>query len=62
MNNSDLHIAIVQQNIVWEDKNANFERLERFFAQIDEPVDLVILPETFNTGFSPNAKALAEPN
>lgn len=62
MNDNDLHIAIVQQDIVWEDKNANFERLERLFAQIDEPVDLVILPETFNTGFSPNAKALAEPD
>ena len=62
MIDTDLHISIVQQDIVWEDKNANFERLESLFALIDQPVDLVILPETFNTGFSPNAPTLAEPN
>lgn len=60
MNNNDLHIAIVQQDIVWEDKKANFKRLEQLFKQITEHVDLVILPETFNTGFSPNALCLAE--
>ncbi len=62
MNNSDLHIAIVQQDIVWEDKEANFRKLENTFERISQPIDLVILPETFNTGFSPNAPALAEPN
>lgn len=60
MIDNELHIAIIQQNIVWENKNANFERLEKLFSKIDQDVDLVILPETFNTGFSPNAKGLAE--
>ncbi|MBO4741652.1 MAG: nitrilase family protein [Bacteroidales bacterium] len=60
MNITDLHIAIVQQDIVWEDKNANFKHLEEVFGKIQQKLDLVILPETFNTGFSPNAKKLAE--
>lgn len=62
MNNSDLHIAIVQQDIVWEDKESNFRKLEYLFEKISQSVDLVILPETFNTGFSPNAPTFAEPN
>ena len=58
--NNNLNIAIAQQDIVWEDKNANFQRLEKLFTKIDNHIDLLILPETFNTGFSPNAYNLAE--
>lgn len=62
MNNKDLRIALVQQDIIWENKQANFDKLEKTFNQINQPIDLVILPETFNTGFSPNAPTLAEFN
>ena len=55
----DLRIALVQAHQVWEDKNAN---LAHFLALLDETeqVDLILLPEMFQTGFSMNAEQLAE--
>lgn len=61
MNNiNDLHIAFLQQNIIWENPRANFASIERKLSETSEHFDLLILPETFNTGFSQNAKTLAE--
>lgn len=51
-----------QLNIVWEDKSANFRRVQsllrrrRIFAN-----SLIVLPEMFATGFSMNGPAMAEP-
>jgi predicted amidohydrolase len=48
-----MRIAAVQHDIVWEDRDANFERLA---PQIERAVgagaELVLLTETFSTGFS----------
>ncbi len=56
----DLQVALVQKNLLWEDKDANLLQFETVLQQITPSTDLVILPEMFSTGFSMNAEALAE--
>jgi predicted amidohydrolase len=55
----DLIVSLVQANQIWENKSANFSNYLRLLESINEPVDLVIFPEMFDTGFSMNIK-LAE--
>jgi predicted amidohydrolase len=55
----DLIVSLVQVNQIWENKSANFSNYLRLLESINEPVDLVIFPEMFDTGFSMNIK-LAE--
>lgn len=55
-----LSIAIVQTDLYWKDKVANLAMLEEKIWQIEQPVDLIILPEMFPTGFSMDAPELAE--
>jgi predicted amidohydrolase len=44
---------LVQQDLVWEDKPANFARARRLIEGArPEPGDLAVLPEMFDTGFS----------
>lgn len=56
----DLTITVVQTELVWEDAEANREKLGHKLSEITEPTDLIILPEMFSTGFTMNAAALAE--
>ncbi|HNS11025.1 MAG TPA: amidohydrolase [Bacteroidia bacterium] len=58
---SDLTLSLVQSTLYWEAPEKNRNHLEEKILSIDQPTDLVILPEMFNTGFSMNAKDLAEP-
>ena len=57
---TNLSVSILQYNIVWEDKQANFHKIGNLIQQIDSS-DLLILPEMFSTGFSMNVSAMAEP-
>jgi predicted amidohydrolase len=48
-----VRIAAVQHDIVWEDRDANFERLAPQVARAaGAGAELVLLTETFSTGFS----------
>ena len=48
-----MRIAAVQHDIVWEDREANFERLTPQVARaVGAGAELVLLTETFSTGFS----------
>lgn len=48
-----MRIAAVQHDIVWEDREANFERLAPQVARAaGAGAELVLLSETFSTGFS----------
>ena len=48
-----MRIAAIQHDIVWEDRDANFERLAPQVAQaVGTGAELVLLTETFSTGFS----------
>ena len=57
----DLSVSIIQTNLFWENSTANLANLEEKIAQISLPTDLIILPEMFTTGFTMNAKMVAEP-
>lgn len=56
-----LNLALLQTDIVWENKHANFRKVEQLLAKNTEPTDVVVLPEMFSTGFSMNSKQLSEP-
>lgn len=56
----DLKIALVQSDIVWEDAQANLKHFDTLLGEIKEPVDLVILPEVFNTAFPVDPEKFAE--
>jgi predicted amidohydrolase len=48
-----MRIGAVQHDIVWEDRDANFERLAPQIQQaVGAGAELVLLTETFSTGFS----------
>jgi predicted amidohydrolase len=48
-----MRIAVVQHDIVWEDRAANFARLAPQVARaVGAGAELVLLSETFSTGFS----------
>ncbi|MBL4773716.1 MAG: hypothetical protein JKX98_09000 [Alcanivoracaceae bacterium] len=54
---STLKVATVQYDIQWLDKKANFASLEkmiRAYFYNNNAVDLLLLPETFSTGFCIN--------
>lgn len=57
----DLNIALVQSALVWENPEQNRTNFDRKLEEIDTEVDLIILPEMFNTGFSINPGKNAEP-
>jgi predicted amidohydrolase len=55
-------VAVVQHDIVWEDKAANFARLApQVAAAASAGGRLVVLSETFSTGFSMRTDLTAEP-
>ncbi len=56
-----LNIAIIQADLVWEDIGKNLKMLDEKINSTQADVDLFILPEMFSTGFTMNAKKLAEP-
>lgn len=55
-----LSITTIQTNLLWEDKEANILMLEEKIRNIKGKTNIVVLPEMFTTGFSMNAKLLAE--
>ena len=57
---NELKIALIQADLVWENPDQNRVNLESHIESINDPVDLIILPEMFTTGFTMNPKGLAE--
>ena len=59
---SVLRVAAVQHDIIWRDREANFERLAAPIAgAVASGAGLVVLTETFSTGFSFDTPGLGEP-
>jgi predicted amidohydrolase len=56
----DLRLTLVQADTIWHDAEANRARIAAQLAERRAPTDLIILPETFTTGFSNAALATAE--
>ena len=49
----NLNIGLLQFDQAWEDKSSNYQKI-RALIGCDVEVDLLLLPEMFNTGFSMN--------
>lgn len=56
---SNLKVSLIQSIIHWEDRAANLEHFSQRLDEI-EGSDLIVLPETFSTGFSMKSTELAE--
>ena len=56
-----MRISILQTDIVWENKQENLRRLHEKLETLRGTTEIVVLPETFSTGFSMNTASLAEP-
>ncbi len=56
----DLKITLVQSDLVWEDKSANLNRFQKKIESLDRLMDIIVLPEMFNTGFSMKPEVFAE--
>lgn len=55
-----LTITILQQPLIWEDPSSNRAHFEQLIEQLNQAVQLVILPEMFTTGFTMQPELLAE--
>ncbi|WP_046757810.1 amidohydrolase [Kordia jejudonensis] len=60
MKNQELHVALVQTNLVWEHPAENRIQLHKKINTIADTVDLIILPEMFTSGFTMNPASVAE--
>jgi omega-amidase len=58
--NELISIAIIQPQLHWENIDANLRMFEELLQSIVDMPDLVVLPETFSTGFTMNVKQYAD--
>ncbi len=56
----DLNVTLIQTDLFWEEAKKNLDHFDQLLGRISTPTDLILLPETFNTGFSSNPAACAE--
>lgn len=57
-----ISIAIIQPLLHWENIESNLTFFEDQFRSLDRGNDLVVLPETFSTGFTMNVERFADSN
>jgi len=61
MNNmNDLRISLVQTALIWQQPKANCEHISKMLEENSTQTDLIVLPEMFNSGFTLDAKKVAE--
>jgi len=56
---SKINIAVIQNNIVWQNPSKNFDRINDMLIEIQD-IDILVLPEMFNTGFTNDVEAFGE--
>lgn len=56
----DLHIAFLQCDLRWTDREANLNHIDGFLQQVQPGTDLVLLPETFTTAFPVDPRLYSE--
>lgn len=56
----DLNIAFIQSDLAWENPQANRRSFDKKMDSIQHRPDLIVLPETFNTGFPVDPQKFAE--
>jgi len=57
---AQLKIAMLQSDLIWENADENRINFSNKITSILEPVDLIVLPEMFTTGFSMHAESIYE--
>ncbi len=57
---NELKIALIQSNLVWENPTQNRMNFSKKIKDINEHIDLIVLPEMFTSGFTMNPKTVAE--
>ncbi|MCF7559876.1 amidohydrolase [Sabulilitoribacter multivorans] len=57
---SQLKIALIQADLVWENPEQNRVNFSKKIQSISEEVDVIVLPEMFTSGFTMNAEKVAE--
>lgn len=55
-----ISIALVQTDLIWKDKKNNLINIEQRISKMHENVDIIVLPELFNTAFCIDDLSLAE--
>lgn len=56
-----MNITLLQTDLHWQNPVANRAMLEERIFGLPAPTDLIVLPEMFTTGFTMDARAVAEP-
>ena len=56
----DLTVTFIQTALDWQNPAENRARFDGLIASINGPTDLIVLPETFSTGFTMDAANQAE--
>lgn len=49
---SNLRVAALQTDLIWEDAAANIDRIQGHLTRLTTPADLIVLPEMWATGFT----------
>lgn len=60
MPDQPLTVALVQTAMVWQQPAANRDKIAALLEALDQPVDLVVLPEMFTAGFGGDPATHAE--
>ena len=56
-----LTLSLIQTQTHWHDPAANMAMFDRWFTELPESADIVVLPEMFSTGFTMNSTDVAQP-
>lgn len=56
----ELHIALVQSTLIWEDVTSNLNQFNSLFENLNSDLDIVLLPEMFTSGFTMNPQKVAQ--
>ena len=56
----DLAVSLIQCELAWEAPEDNRRQIAALIENLEDPGDLIVLPEMFTTGFSMNALGNAE--
>jgi predicted amidohydrolase len=59
---NELKVATIQTTLHWENPAANLEMFTQKITAINQQVDVIVLPETFTTGFSMNTSLAEKPD
>ncbi len=60
MISNKIKIALIQTELIWENPQRNRDNISEKIGQIKEPVNLIILPEMFSTGFTMHPQVISE--